>query len=243
MTNVLKLVLTIVIVALNTACAASIEEQSSAPKRVLFVGNSYLYYNDSLHNHVRRIAIESGPFASSDYEYKSATIGGARLSHHYIDSLLEPGRLGIDEPFDLVILQGGSMESLTEDNRKVFAEKAAEMSDKITATGAEVALYMTHAYVPPHEKFDPNMIDLVESLYVQTGAAISADVIPVGLAFARAYKERPTLSYTRRLTAVTQVFSVRISRRASYTRAFMIARQATSTITTSARSAWTMPFS
>ena len=24
--------------------------------RVLFIGNSYLYYNDSLHNHVKRMA-------------------------------------------------------------------------------------------------------------------------------------------------------------------------------------------
>ena len=26
--------------------------------RVLFIGNSYLYYNDSLHNHVERMAQE-----------------------------------------------------------------------------------------------------------------------------------------------------------------------------------------
>jgi hypothetical protein len=26
--------------------------------RVLFIGNSYLYYNDSLHNHVKRMASE-----------------------------------------------------------------------------------------------------------------------------------------------------------------------------------------
>ena len=28
------------------------------PSRILFVGNSYLYYNDSLHNHVKRMAAE-----------------------------------------------------------------------------------------------------------------------------------------------------------------------------------------
>ena len=28
------------------------QPQVDTPKRVLFVGNSYLYYNDSLHNHV-----------------------------------------------------------------------------------------------------------------------------------------------------------------------------------------------
>ena len=29
------------------------------PERVLFIGNSYLYYNDSLHNHVRRMLEEA----------------------------------------------------------------------------------------------------------------------------------------------------------------------------------------
>jgi hypothetical protein len=53
--------------------------------RVLFIGNSYLYYNDSLHNHVKRMASERfSATASRDFQYKSATIGGARLQHHDI---------------------------------------------------------------------------------------------------------------------------------------------------------------
>ena len=51
--------------------------QVSDPARVLFVGNSYLYYNDSLHNHVRRMAMAAG--LAEESQYKSATIGGARL--------------------------------------------------------------------------------------------------------------------------------------------------------------------
>lgn len=31
------------------------------PNRILFVGNSYLYYNDSLHNHVKRMFVEKFP--------------------------------------------------------------------------------------------------------------------------------------------------------------------------------------
>ena len=48
------------------------------PERVLFVGNSYFYYNDSLHNHVRRLLAELKPEIKT--EFKSATIGGARLA-------------------------------------------------------------------------------------------------------------------------------------------------------------------
>ena len=165
--------------------------ENGAPQRILFIGNSYLYYNDSLHNHVERMAEANGPDAR--YQFKSATIGGASLSHHYIDSLLEPGRLDVEEPFDLVILQGGSFEPITEEGRAGFAEVAADLDAKIRAAGAETALYMTHAYVEPHENVDPEMIGMVVETYVSTGNEIGALVLPVGLAFELAYEQRPEI--------------------------------------------------
>ena len=165
--------------------------ENEAPKRLLFVGNSYLYYNDSVHNHVRRIAEEIGPYGVGEYKYKSATIGGARLSHHPVEVLLEPGRLGVKQPFELVILQGGSMEVLTAKNRAQFRESAIELSKKIRATGAEVALYMTHAFVEPDKRYEPNLIDKIRPTYVSVGNGLDALVIPVGVAFERAYEQRP----------------------------------------------------
>ena len=47
------------------------------PKRILFVGNSYLYYNDSVHNHVERMLIEH--YEDEDIITKSATIGGSNF--------------------------------------------------------------------------------------------------------------------------------------------------------------------
>jgi hypothetical protein len=46
----------LVTIAGGTAAA---NPNQAIPQRVLFVGNSYLYYNDSLHNHVERMAIET----------------------------------------------------------------------------------------------------------------------------------------------------------------------------------------
>ena len=89
------LLLVVLAAPFGTACAA----QPSAvepPQRVLFVGNSYFYYNDSLHNHVERMARER--FADADLAYKSATIGGADLSQHPLSSHLTPGRLGVECP-------------------------------------------------------------------------------------------------------------------------------------------------
>lgn len=167
--------------------------ENGTPQRVLFVGNSYLYYNDSLHNHVKRIAEEIGPHGPGEYQYKSATISGSRLSHHPVDDLLEPSRLGIDKPFELVILQGGSREVLTPGSRAEFHAKAAELVSMIRATGAEVALYMIHAYVKPHALYDPGMFDKIRRTYIPAGNDLGALVIPVGLAFERAYTARPEI--------------------------------------------------
>ena len=167
--------------------------ENPVPERVLFVGNSYFYYNDSLHNHVSRMLASLDPALGERIEFKSATIGGAALNHHPLDSHLTPGKLGIDEPFELVILQGGSGEPLSDRRREGFARAAAEFERRISAVGAETALYMTHAYSPPHPRFDPDMIESIESLYVETGNEIGALVIPVGLAFEEAYRRRPEI--------------------------------------------------
>jgi hypothetical protein len=75
--------------------------------------------------------------ASRDFQYKSATIGGARLQHHDIDWLLTPGKIGVKRPFQAVIMQGGSFEPLTADTRKVFVETATNYAEKVRAVGGK----------------------------------------------------------------------------------------------------------
>ena len=58
--------------------------------------------------------------------YKMVTISGSRLSHHNIDHSLDYSKLGAEKSFDLVILQGGSGETNSSLERKVFADIASE---------------------------------------------------------------------------------------------------------------------
>lgn len=167
--------------------------ENPSPTQVLFVGNSYFYYNDSLHNHVNRLVQAHDSALADKIAYKSATIGGASLSHHDVAGHLERGRLGLETPFDLVILQGGSGEPLRESRRETFKRVATEHARAIRAAGAEVALYMTPAYSEAHARFDPAMTETIASLYVEAGNALDALVIPVGLAFEEAYRRRPEL--------------------------------------------------
>lgn len=175
---------------LTLNATASAEE---APERILFVGNSYLYYGDSLHNHVRRIAGELGPYPADRYVYKSATIGGARLEHHPLTHLLTAQKMGVEAPFQLVVLQGGSAETLTAEGRQALRQAALEHARSIKAAQANTALYMTPAYVPPHPRYAPDQIRTIASTYVELGRALGASVIPVGLAFEAAYAARPDM--------------------------------------------------
>lgn len=167
--------------------------QVKDPTHILFVGNSYLYYGDSVHNHVRRMAIAAGLHTASQMKYKSATVGGAAIFDHNIDHLLNPKSLRVGKPFEVVILQGGSAAPLSEKRRQRFLQTTKAFSKKIKKAGGETVLYMTHSYVKPHARYRKVMIDDIASLYIKAGNEIGALVIPVGLAFEEAYRLKPNM--------------------------------------------------
>ena len=175
---------------------SKIKTEEAQPETILFIGNSYLYYGDSLHNHFRRMVEEY----FSDYDassVKSATIGGSRLKHHNVERLIKPKAISSIEKFDLVILQGGSSETLTEDNRKEFSYFVKKHVETIRANNSQAALYMTHAYVKPHKDFMDNQIKIIEETYTKVGNDNQVLVIPVGLAFDLAYQEQPSIKLHR----------------------------------------------
>lgn len=165
------------------------------PVRVLFVGNSYYYYNNSLHNHVSNLVKAANPALGARLNFKSSTIGGAVLNHHNLSHLLAPGQIGVAQAFQWVVMQGGSGEPLSPKRREVFRQTAAANAELIRASGGQVALYMTHAYVAPHKQVKPQNIVATESMYVEVGNEIDALVIPVGLAFEEAYRQLPALRF------------------------------------------------
>ncbi len=182
---------------LSSAATAATPEitqpQVLNPARVLFVGNSYYYYNNSLHNHVRRMVAASNADLDKRMQYKSATIGGSSLDHHNMDWLTMPGKIGVKEPFELVILAGNSGDALSDKTRAMFAKTVAEHNQVITSRGAKTALYMTPAYVAPHKTVDPQNMRKTEDMYVAVANDIKGMAIPVGLAFEEAYRRYPAM--------------------------------------------------
>ena len=183
-------------IATNLLLASDTQVNSlinKTPERVLYIGNSYLYYNDSLHNHVRRMFEEIYPNKIDTSNYKSVTISGSRSWHHNIDYPIEYKNLGAKKPFQLVIFQGGSGETDTPSERKIFADTSKDVINTIHKSGAEAALYMIHAYVEPHKNSNPKMIEDIKKMYIEAGNKNNALVIPVGIAFENAYKAQPDI--------------------------------------------------
>lgn len=180
------------VVLLGLAPAFAQEPAAETPRQILFVGNSYFYYNDSLHNHLNRLVAEA---AGTDdlLPFRSITISGGSLSHHPIAHYMTPGAIGYDEPFDVVILQGHSAAGNTDNRRQTFRDAVLAANEIITEHGARTVLYMTHAYAEGHRSYSPEMTGNLASLYTEVAAEIDAEVIPVGLAFAKAHELRPDL--------------------------------------------------
>jgi len=164
--------------------------KNSPPKSVLFIGNSYLYYNDSLHNHFKRMADERYLNFNGSNNVKSATIGGSRLKHHNVDHLTQPLAISNVEKFDLVILQGGSSEGLSDKSRKEFNKVVSQHIETIRSKNIEAALYMIPAFTESHKSYDPDLMRIIEEMYTLSGNMNQTLVIPVGLAFEDAYKAR-----------------------------------------------------
>src|SRR3954467_13057531 len=68
------------------------------PASAIFIGNSFFYYNNSLHNHVGLLLRA----ADANYKFRatSATISGSGANWHDVDSYFRPDALG-SYSFDL----------------------------------------------------------------------------------------------------------------------------------------------
>src|SRR5262245_4837054 len=65
---------------------------AGAAESILWIGNSFFYYNDSMHNHFGRLVASAG--SGARVRGTSVTISGSGLDWHDIDSLLRPNQLG-----------------------------------------------------------------------------------------------------------------------------------------------------
>lgn len=151
------------------------------PENILFIGNSFTYYNNSLHNHIRALRQAGGHEVGT---MRSVTISGARLTAHApaLEAQLQAN------PWDAVILQGNSMEAIEEDGVAGFNTAIRHYSKAIAATGADTVLFMTWA-----RTHLPAQTDVLDAAYTAIGNETGAFVVPAGLAFRASADAHPDI--------------------------------------------------
>lgn len=158
-----------------------------APKHVLFMGNSYSIYNNGIYTHVREFARAGDAEGAKSQIFRLSAISAASLKDQAgaLTAMLTQNK------WDVVVLQGNSSEALPEDKARVesFRESARRYDKEVRAAGGRIAFFMTWAY-----QDKPAMITPVQEAYESIGNELGALVVPVGLAFTRAIKERPGLT-------------------------------------------------
>jgi hypothetical protein len=195
----------IVLAALhNTAPAQSKPARTvvggEAPQSVLWVGNSFFYYNNSMHGHVLNLIRAADP--KSRARGVSVTISGSGIDWHDMESYFRPSGIGkysfvgdneivFNKPgrqFDAVIMMDCSQCPIHPQLKSVFHEFVRKQSDIVVKNGARPVLFMSWAY-----KDKPEMTAQLAEQYTVAGNNNDLLVIPAGLAFAKAIAKRPDL--------------------------------------------------
>jgi hypothetical protein len=178
------------------------EVGGATPTSILWVGNSFFYYNNSMHSHVANLIRAADP--KSAHRATSVTISGSGIDWHDMESYLRPNGIGkysfvgdneivFNKPgrqFDAVIIADCSQCPIHPQLKPVFHEYARKQSAVVIANGARPIFFMTWAY-----KDKPEMTAQLAEQYTIAGNDNDALVIPAGLAFARAIAKRPDLEF------------------------------------------------
>jgi hypothetical protein len=173
------------------------------PKTEIFIGNSFFYYNNSMHGHVVALERAADPDHKSDFRATSVTISGSGFDWHDTESYFRPNAIGnysfdeqnnvffnqFDRLFDVAIMMDCSQCPIHPRLKSVFTEFAKKGSDTARAHGARPVFFMSWAYADR-----PEMTEQLAEAYTIAGNDNDTLVIPAGLAFARAIAKQPELN-------------------------------------------------
>ena len=169
-----------------------------APASILWVGNSFFYYNNSMHNHYGQLVRAAGEKSRST----SSTISGSGLDWHDMESLMRPDGLGrysfvgdneirFNPPgkqYEAALMMDCSQCPVHPQLQGAFHAAVKKDAEILKHAGVRPMLFMSWAY-----KDKPEMTAQLAEEYTKAGNEVDALVIPAGLAFARSVSKRPEL--------------------------------------------------
>jgi hypothetical protein len=168
------------------ACALG-ARVSPAPLRVLFIGNSYTYYNN-----LPEVVGQLSAAAGQPVDVRMVAPGGWRLADHWDKGDARPVVIG--GRWDFVVLQEQSTLGLNYyvDGRvrisgdEVFRPSADRWAAEIRRAGAKPVFYLTWS-----RRAVPEDQPALTHAYMSAARAGSATVAPVGLAWDAVRREHP----------------------------------------------------
>ena len=170
------------------------------PGSAIYIGNSFFYYNNSMHGHVG--ALIGAGMPGFKHRASSVTISGSGFDWHDVGSYFRQGAIGsysfgaknavsfnkLDKLFDVAVMMDCSQCPLHPQLKSVFTEYAKKHSDTVRKNGALPVFFMSWAY-----KDKPEMTAQLAEAYTQAANDNNVFVIPAGLAFGRSITAKPDL--------------------------------------------------
>jgi hypothetical protein len=171
------------------------------PASAIWIGNSFFYYNNSMHGHVGQFIAAGMP--GFRHRATSVTISGSGFDWHDVDSYFRPNAIGnysfdannnvvfnkVDRLFDVAIMMDCSQCPLHPQLKGVFKDYAKKNADTVRKHGAKPVYFMSWAYQDV-----PAMTAQLAEEYTKAANENNAFVIPAGLAFARSIAIKPDLN-------------------------------------------------
>jgi hypothetical protein len=171
---------------------AAVLETKDEAKKILFIGDSFTYWNEGLDFHFERLVLSANP--DPKLETEQAVKGAAPLEQLW--DLPEARRKISDGTFDIIVLQ----EDLPETKVNVFHQYARKFDAEIRKTKAKTILLMAW----PYERLDWITITEIAAAHRRIAKELGIPVAPVGLAWERSKKARPP-SICMTITGSTRV--------------------------------------
>jgi hypothetical protein len=152
-------------------------------ERILFIGNSYTYFNGGVDEVLRNLVLSAD--SNAVIETGNISAGGYTLEDHWNT---ESTRAAIQTShYDLVILQEQSTRPVEEP--ELMYTYATLLDSIIINNGKDTGFFMTWG-----RQNRPQMIDSLAAAYEHIGNQLQALVNPVGRAFQRVNENHPSIN-------------------------------------------------
>jgi hypothetical protein len=175
--------------------------QGETPASLLWVGNSYFYFNNSMHGHVGGLLNAAGV---RGVRQTSVTISGSGLDWHDMASHFKPATgmarysfnaanevvfNTFERAYDMVLMMDCSQCPIHPRLQQAFHDTARAHIASVRQAGAEPALFISWAY-----QDQPQMTEQLAAEYLKAGRANGVRVVPAGPAFAASIAKRPDIN-------------------------------------------------